>query len=101
MPTTSVFACSWSLHESKVFFLIFLFYYIFYGSSNIQFDEELITGLYGCIVRLVPSQEMQDKIMSEMYINKTTEGLFGIPLAIRSMTTKDQGYLFKLYIFFF
>lgn len=45
---------------------------------------------------------MQDKIMSKMYINKTAEGLFGIPLVTRSMTTKNQGYLFKhTFILFF
>lgn len=68
----------------------------FYNNPHIEFDEEVTAGLYACITKLVPSQEVQDRIISELYVYKKAEGLFGIPLAIRSRTTKAPGNLNNL-----
>ena len=53
----------------------------FYLDSKIEKNEEITTGLYACIERLVPRIEIQDKIMLELSMYKKAEGLFGIPLA--------------------
>ncbi|CAL9127726.1 unnamed protein product [Musa textilis] len=63
----------------------------FYTIKSIRFDAEVLDGLYQCITRLVPSIEMQDKIIRELSLYKNVEGLFGIPMAIRSRTTMSPG----------
>ena len=63
----------------------------FYGNPNIEFDEEITSGLYSCIVKLIIDQDVQDKIMDELSLYKRDEGLFGNPMAIRSQSTKAPG----------
>ena len=63
----------------------------FYFDDNIATNHEIIVGLYACIQRLVPSAEIQDKIMAELPIYKKAEGLFGIELAKRSRKTRALG----------
>ncbi|KAL0011329.1 hypothetical protein SO802_006437 [Lithocarpus litseifolius] len=60
----------------------------FYFDPNIATNHEITTGLYSCIQRLVPSAEIQDKIMAELPVYKKAEGLFGIELAKRSRKTR-------------
>ena len=60
----------------------------YYENSAIEFDGEITSGLYACIEKLVANQDVQDKIMGELSLYKRAEGLFGIPLAIRSRKTK-------------
>nr|KAJ0210554.1 hypothetical protein LSAT_V11C400203280 [Lactuca sativa] len=50
--------------------------------------EDVEQGLYGCIMRVVPDQEAQDKISTEVDKYKNTEGLFSHPMAIRHRKTK-------------
>ncbi|KAH7658191.1 Ribonuclease H-like protein [Dioscorea alata] len=57
----------------------------FYDNQNIEFDEEITSGLYAY------------KIMSELHMYKNAEGLFGIPLAIRSRKTKALAEWWNLY----
>ena len=63
----------------------------FYFDNNIATDHEITAGLYACIQRLVPTTEIQDKIMAELPIYKKAEGLFGIELAKRSRKTRALG----------
>ena len=63
----------------------------FYFDDNIAINHEITTGLYACIQRLVPSAEIQDKIMTELPIYKKAKGLFGIELAKRSRKTRAPG----------
>ncbi|KAK4581633.1 hypothetical protein RGQ29_025003 [Quercus rubra] len=60
----------------------------FYFDDNIATNHEITAGLYACIQRLVPTAEIQDKIMVELPIYKKAEGLFGIELAKRSRKTR-------------
>ena len=60
----------------------------FYGNLNIEFDEEITSGLYSYIGKLIVDQDVQDKIMDELSLYKRAEGLFGNPMAIRSRSTK-------------
>ncbi|KAK4581650.1 hypothetical protein RGQ29_025008 [Quercus rubra] len=60
----------------------------FYFDDNIATNHEITAGLYACIQRLVPTVEIQDKIMAELPIYKKAEGLFGIELAKRSRKTR-------------
>ncbi|XP_020549762.1 uncharacterized protein LOC105162262 [Sesamum indicum] len=60
----------------------------YYANSNVEQDEEVKQGLYACIRRVVPTIELQDKILDELPKYKKVEGLFGIPFAIRHRTTK-------------
>ncbi|CAH1442566.1 unnamed protein product [Lactuca virosa] len=49
--------------------------------------EEVEQGLYGCIMRLVPDQEVQDNISAELDKYRNAEGLCGHPMAIRHRKT--------------
>ena len=60
----------------------------FYFDPDIATNHEITAGLYACIQRLVPSAEIQDKIMAELPIYKKAKGLFGIELAKRSRKTR-------------
>ena len=59
----------------------------FYDNPRVEFDEKVTSGLYSCIDRLVYDIDMQDKIIREFLTYKNIEGLFGIPIAIRSRKT--------------
>ena len=63
----------------------------FYFDDNIATNHEITVGLYACIQRLVPSAEIQDKIMTKLPIYKKAKGLFGIELAKRSRKTRALG----------
>ncbi|XP_028096366.1 uncharacterized protein LOC114296273 [Camellia sinensis] len=60
----------------------------FYANPNIEKDKEVMSGLYKCIQRLVPSNETQDKVCAELTTYKKSDGLFGMALAIRQRTTR-------------
>ncbi|KAL0413790.1 UNVERIFIED_CONTAM: hypothetical protein Sradi_1580700 [Sesamum radiatum] len=61
----------------------------FYSNPNVEQDEEVMQDLYACIGRVVPTTELQDKIIYELPKYKKAEGLFGMPFAIRHRTTKS------------
>ena len=50
--------------------------------------EEVMTGLYNTIERLVPKVTTQDQILKELDYFKNASGLFGHPMAIRQRATK-------------
>ncbi|XP_050255037.1 uncharacterized protein LOC126700916 [Quercus robur] len=69
----------------------------FYFDNNIATDHEITAGLCTCIQRLVPSAEIQDKIMAELPIYKKAEGLFGIELTKISRKTTAPAEWWSLY----
>ncbi|XP_075500617.1 uncharacterized protein LOC142539215 [Primulina tabacum] len=61
----------------------------FYSDSNIENDNEVVTGLYKCIARMCETEELQDKIMDQLPMYKRAEGLFGMPMAVRQRNKKS------------
>ncbi|XP_028079694.1 uncharacterized protein LOC114281443 [Camellia sinensis] len=51
-------------------------------------DKEIVSGLYQCISRLIPTLEAQDKVTTDLKKYENAEGIFGIPMAIRQRTTR-------------
>ncbi|XP_075475716.1 uncharacterized protein LOC142510171 [Primulina tabacum] len=64
----------------------------FYSNRDIENDEEVLEGLYKCIVRLVRGEDLQDKITNQLDKYKKTEGLFGLRMSIRQRASKSPGY---------
>lgn len=67
---------------------------IHYANPEDVCCEEVETGLYNCINRLVPDGEIQDKVMLELDLFKKAVGLFGHNMAIRQREMKAPGKLF-------
>ncbi|XP_073137903.1 uncharacterized protein [Henckelia pumila] len=61
----------------------------FYLDSNIENDNEVVTGLYKCIARMCGSEDLQDKIMDQLPMYKRAEGLFAMTMAIRQRNKKS------------
>ncbi|XP_028062825.1 uncharacterized protein LOC114266138 [Camellia sinensis] len=66
----------------------------FYANPNIEKDKEVMSGLYKCMQRLVPSNKTQDKVCAELTTYKKADGLFGMALAIRQKTSRAPGDLY-------
>lgn len=64
---------------------------IHYANPEDVCCEEVETGLYNCINRLVPDIEVQDKVMLELDLFKKASGLFGHTMAIRQREMKAPG----------
>ncbi|XP_057967191.1 uncharacterized protein LOC131157223 [Malania oleifera] len=69
----------------------------FYSNPNILQDEEIMTGLYKCIARLLPTIEMQDKVLNELEKYNAASGVFGISLAVRQRKTKAPAQWWMAY----
>ena len=70
---------------------------IFYKDVDGVSCEEVENGLYDTIKRLVPQQEIQDKICAELDKYRKAEGLFGNDMAVRHRTTKSPGNFLIFY----
>lgn len=72
---------------------------IHYANPEDVCCEEVETGLYNCINRLVPNSEIQDKVMLELDLFKKAAGLFGHNMAIRQreMKAPDKRLTHTLY----
>ena len=68
--------------------------YFYDNRSKIEQDENVMSGLYKCIERLVPETEKQDKISKELKLYKKEEGVFGMPIAIRHRKKDAPGICF-------
>ena len=68
----------------------------FYDNPRVEFDKEVTSELYSCIDRLVFDIDVRDKIIRELLTYKNAEGLFGIPIAIRSRKTLALGINYKV-----
>ncbi|KAF8392756.1 hypothetical protein HHK36_023105 [Tetracentron sinense] len=55
----------------------------YYSNQEIEPCEEVMKGLYEVIERLIPDLDLQDKIITELAMYRSAEGLFGWPMAIR------------------
>jgi len=58
---------------------------LYYSNPPIEHCSELMTDLYGYILRLVPKLAAQDKILKELSLYKDAQGLFG-----KSMTVAKE-----------
>ncbi|KAK4283950.1 hypothetical protein QN277_000847 [Acacia crassicarpa] len=70
---------------------------LYYRNPTIEFDEEVTSGLYKCIERLIPTEEEEDKIIHELSLYKRAGGNFGIRSAIRQRTTVAPAEWWRLY----
>ncbi|KAF8378274.1 hypothetical protein HHK36_029613 [Tetracentron sinense] len=59
----------------------------FYKNRQIGSCEEVMSGLYDVIERLVPELEIQEKISRELIQYKNAEGIFGRTMVIRQRDT--------------
>jgi len=63
----------------------------YYSNPNIQEDDEIVSGLYSCITKMVASLDIQDKILAKLSKYKRAKGLFGQTLAIRQRDKISPG----------
>jgi len=56
----------------------------YYSNLEMEYDLEVTNGLYACIKRLVPSKDVQQKIVIELPLYKSGSGLFGDDFAKES-----------------
>ncbi|KAK4259931.1 hypothetical protein QN277_006209 [Acacia crassicarpa] len=70
---------------------------LFYKNPQIELDEEVTSGLYQCIERLIPTEEEEDKIIDELSLYKRAGGNFSIRSAIRQRTTVAPAEWWRLY----
>ncbi|KAL4586316.1 hypothetical protein LXL04_010952 [Taraxacum kok-saghyz] len=61
---------------------------IYYANPSTTSCEEVMTGLYKCIQRLVPDLSIQDKITEELTVYQNAKNLFSLPMAVRQRSTK-------------
>jgi len=59
----------------------------YYSNPEMDYDLEVTKGLYDYIKILVPSKDVQQKILSELPLYKSASGLFGDDFAKESMKT--------------
>jgi len=64
---------------------------IYYSNPSIEDCSEVMKGLFDCIVRMVPNLQTLDKILTELNSYKTSQGLFGMPTAIRQRKSLAPG----------
>ncbi|XP_068503602.1 uncharacterized protein [Phaseolus vulgaris] len=62
-----------------------------------EYDLEVTNGLYACIKRLVPSKDVQQKILTELPLYKSGSGLFGDDFAKESRKTTAPAQWWKNY----
>ena len=67
--------------------------YFYDNRSKIKQEEEVMTGLYKCILRLIPKINQQDMIIEELTSYKREEGLFGLLMDVRKRKKKAPGIL--------
>lgn len=63
----------------------------YFENSQLEFDLEVTEGLYDSIKRLVPSRDVQQKILVELPVYKSGDGLFGSDFAKSQKKTIDPG----------
>ena len=63
----------------------------FYSNPKIEFDGEVIAGLYKAIERLSTTEEEVDKISTELALYKRAGGIFGMKATVRQRTTMAHG----------
>ncbi|KAH1221630.1 hypothetical protein GmHk_12G034999 [Glycine max] len=56
---------------------------LFFNNPSMEFDFEVVNGLYVCIEKLVPDQKVRQKILIELPIYKMGGGMFGAKFSIQ------------------
>ena len=87
----------WPLHAAG-HFLNLEFYY---DNLALEFDLEVTNGLYKCIKRLVPTQEVQQKILIELPSYKSANGFCGTAFAKSQTKTLHLVRRIQLVVFKF
>ena len=64
----------------------------FYDNPAMEFDGEIVRGLYECIHKLVSNLELEKKIMLELHTYKTASDMFAsnIAISMRKTVSPDQ-----------
>ncbi|XP_019167567.1 PREDICTED: uncharacterized protein LOC109163268 [Ipomoea nil] len=57
-------------------------------------SPEVVAGFYSCLERLVPDQDLQEKITEEVSMWEVGEGLFGLPVAKKQRGSRTPGSYF-------
>nr|GEZ18783.1 hypothetical protein [Tanacetum cinerariifolium] len=66
-------------------------------NPNIEEDPEVSSGVYQCIIRLVPNEDDQSKFTAEKQMYRNAEGIMGYKLAIRDRNTKSPAKWWSSY----
>ncbi|RVW75586.1 hypothetical protein CK203_056441 [Vitis vinifera] len=77
----------WPLHAAGYF----LNPEFFYDKPEIEYDAEIMSDLYKCILRLTRDPAKQEKVVAEVSLFTNAQGLFGNELAIRTRKTRAPG----------
>ena len=59
----------------------------FYDNPSMEFDGEIVRGLYECIHKLVSNLEVEKKIMLELHTYKTAGDMFASNIAVSMRKT--------------
>lgn len=70
---------------------------IYYSNPSIEDCSEVMEGLFDCISRMIPDLGTQDKILAELDLYKSSQGLFGMPMAIRQRQSLAPAKWWSLY----
>ncbi|KAJ9688880.1 hypothetical protein PVL29_014498 [Vitis rotundifolia] len=60
----------------------------FYDKPEIEYDAEIMSDLYKCILRLIRDPAKQEKVVAEVSLYTNAQGLFGNELAVRTRKTR-------------
>ncbi|GJS39472.1 3-hydroxyisobutyryl-CoA hydrolase 1-like protein [Tanacetum coccineum] len=60
-------------------------------------DPEVSSGMYQCIMRLIPNKDDQSKLTAEKHMYRNAEGIMGYKLAIRDRNTKSPAEWWSSY----
>ena len=63
----------------------------FYDNPSMEFDGEIVRGLYECIHKLVSNLEVEKKIMLELHTYKTAGDMFASNIAVSMRKTVSPG----------
>ena len=63
----------------------------FYDKPEIEYNAEIMSDLYKCILRLTRDLAKQEKVVAEVSLYTNAQGLFGNELAVRTKKTKAPG----------
>ena len=69
----------------------FLYPDLFFNNPSMEFDFEVVNGLYVCIEKLVPDQKVRQKILIELPIYKMGGGMFGAKFSIQQKIIVSAG----------
>lgn len=63
----------------------------YYNDSELDYDFEVQKGVYDCVERLSPTDDLRKKILTELPIYKSGGGMFGSKFAIEQRGTIAPG----------